>query len=408
LSKVSHRVRKSRVQFLIPQKLFFCTVVWKAVASTHYLVDHPQRMTVGAVELGTVLRVMDTVENRALVKCPSSGWSRHYTGWLPKQQFAWLTVRAKDGTDILKPVLKQRPSIRSSVSRPKVSRIKTSLCAPWNSSSELCPSNSMCRKPRFDLDFREKPVKFYTDNTTSNFGKLECSRTYRKSDASSLTNRTRRTRTSLIELNFKRIDDVARTSGIYLNSRKNFIPLEFKYQTSFADKVNSRSKIISKSSEIEKVSSSISKNVSETNFTGSETKPRSTKRELKESPAWPECRLSISIGSDVKFIPKNNSMPPSNERCDNLTSSKGARENLTTKKQSEFKLAVDELKLKRSITSTSGSGETKLTSRSGEVTEQEYCSRQLEGKITQFKGDTEKSPSTFFRGVGPLDPAADE
>jgi len=78
--------------------------------------DHPKRRIVGSVELGTVLWVMDIVKNRALVACPKLGWNRDVSGWLPDEPFAWLSIRAKDGTDILKDIseLELYTSIRSS------------------------------------------------------------------------------------------------------------------------------------------------------------------------------------------------------------------------------------------------------------------------------------------------------
>merc|ERR1719193_432212 len=108
------------VHFLAPRKRIFYKVVWKALASTHCRVEHPQRKIVGSVELGIVLWVMDIVKNRALVACPKSGWNPDVSGWLPNQPFAWLSLRAKDGTAILKNI--SESELYTSVGLSSVSR----------------------------------------------------------------------------------------------------------------------------------------------------------------------------------------------------------------------------------------------------------------------------------------------
>merc|ERR1719193_1049211 len=156
------------VHFLAPRRRIFYKVVWKALASTHCKMEHPQRKIVGSVELGIVLWVMDIVKNRALVACPKSGWNRDVSGWLPDAPFAWLSIRAKDGTDILKNISESElyTSIRSStLSRSSTkttmyprshSSRSTRMQLPAIRNAARFRSHYPVRKRTIPLNFREK------------------------------------------------------------------------------------------------------------------------------------------------------------------------------------------------------------------------------------------------------------
>jgi len=99
---------KAWVHFLVPLKPIYYKALWRALASTHYKLDHPSRKIVGSVQLGTMLEVMDVIGNRAQVRCPISGWDHHDLGWLPEQAYAWVSIKSKDGRLILHPVEETR------------------------------------------------------------------------------------------------------------------------------------------------------------------------------------------------------------------------------------------------------------------------------------------------------------
>jgi len=150
------------VHFLVPRMQVFYKVLWKALAATHCKIDHPERKVVGSVDFGIVLRIMDVCSNRALVKCPHSGWTRHASGWLPNQEYAWISIRAKDGTSILEEVSNVRPKDRSlsQCSSMRTTKSKASSTVTKNlrrgslSSTTSRPSRSSTRKQAIHLDFR--------------------------------------------------------------------------------------------------------------------------------------------------------------------------------------------------------------------------------------------------------------
>jgi len=234
------------VHFLAPRRQIFYKVVWKALASTHCKMDHVQRKIVGSVELGIVLRVMDIVKNRALVACPKSGWNPDVSGWLPNQPFAWLSLRARDGTDILKNI--SESELYTSVGLSSLSR-SSSKTTMWPQS--YCPRKARMKLPGiYSTEHSRSAQSHYPERKSATHNKLRQSKQTTKlshltpTHAGSIgscrpTTRDTFTTSSLkhsqevfIDLKFKETNENSFT--------KNYIPLNFKIETALSHNVESQ------------------------------------------------------------------------------------------------------------------------------------------------------------------------
>jgi len=245
-NKSSGKYRATLVHFLVPRRQVFYKVLWKALAATHCKIDHPERRVVGCVDFGIVLRIMDISSNRALVKCPKSGWTRHASGWLPNQEYAWISIRAKDGTSILEEVsngrlkdrsLSQCPSVRTTKSKAS-STVTKKLRRESLSSTTSRSSQSLLRKPAVHLDFRwDDPRWKHSQGTASSpilFDSRQRSRPIehpRGSRASFHNFSQKSAHRTFIDLDF------VETRAL---KPKNFTPLNFKWAPANNEKFTSK------------------------------------------------------------------------------------------------------------------------------------------------------------------------
>jgi len=230
---------KTLVHFLLPKRPSFCKVICRALASTHHGINHPQRKIVGTVALGTVLLVMDIEKNRALVACPKSGWNPDKSRWLPKQQFAWLSIQAKDGTQILENLCESRlyTSIRSS-SSTRSSTKRATTCPPMgfscmNGRLSVIPQTEPPRSARKRVihpDFQKKQNTSFSYLSPSRM-RLDRSPTSKHSTVSSYKSKPKHSPRDFIDLEFEETKN---------NSvPQTLIPLNFKVETALSDDLES-------------------------------------------------------------------------------------------------------------------------------------------------------------------------
>jgi len=373
------------VHFLAPRRQFFYKVVWKALASTHCKMDHVQRKIVGSVELGIVLWVMDIVNNRALVACPKSGWNRDVSGWLPNQPFAWLSIRANDGTDILKNISESElyTSVRlSSLSRSssKTTTYPRSYC--WRKAGMKLPviystehfqsahSHYPGRKSATHNKLRQNEQSTKLSHLTpSHVGRIGSCRPITRDTFT--TSSLKHSQKVFIDLKFKETKE---------NSLpKNCIPLNFNIETALSHQVESQVTTSSKSRKNSKDSLTRSKTLSDSYVPEAQTKGQEA-REMEDPNSY-EKRVSVSY-CDGKLNSKN-IISRSSKLCDedillkNATKRKHriSKDNLTalipgSKKEIE---GIESGVGRRSSTEsklTHGSLESKHTSRNKELSDQ--------------------------------------
>jgi len=364
------------VHFLVPRRQVVCKVIWRALASTHREINHPKRKIVGSVDLGIVLWVMDIIKNRALVACPKSGWNRDVSGWIPNQPFAWLSIRAKDGTDILENVSVSELCKTVKSSSLSHSNSRTTTYPLWHTSRstrtelpviqgmELSRSHISTGNPAIHVDFREKQQI---------------------------------THKAFIDLEFEEIKN---------NSMlQNLIPLDLKVETALSEEVDSQVMSSSISGTNSKVSLSRSKTLADSYVPEAETK-RQHADELG-NPNFPEKRASVSW-SDAKQSSKRNSFSRDSKLSEEEISSKS----LTEKKLSiiennlsvlipDSKLEVEEIDMwveRRSLaesTLTSSSFESKYTNRTSELSNRRCVTSDVENVTESTRKKKIKEIETF-------------
>jgi len=302
------------VHFLAPRRRIFYKVVWKALASTHCKMEHPQRKIVGSVELGIVLWVMDIVKNRALVACPKSGWNRDVSGWLPDAPFAWLSIRAKDGTDILKNISEAElyTSIRSSTlsrsstkttmySRSHSSR-STRMQLPAIRNAARFRSHYPVRKRTIPLDFRENKVTTKPSHLSPS--PIQVDRVISRDSTSGkhFTTSQEHSQRVFIDLEFKETKENPMP--------QNYLPLDFKIETAVSDDVDSQIITSLESSANSKISLTRSKTLSDSYIAEVQDRTRGQYAHKPGDSHSPEKRASVSY-SDTKLSSKMDSMSTS-------------------------------------------------------------------------------------------------
>jgi len=385
----------TRVHFLVPRRQAFYKVIWKGLASTHREIDHPERKVVGSVELGITVWVLHIIKNRALVACPHSGWNRDVQGWIPKQQFAWVSIRAKDGTYILESFSGMStsgrstisPSIRTAMSCPLpiVSRNSTRMNVPVVHSSR---SHISLPKPAIQLDFREKSTKENVSCVIPRYSFLSNRRKRNYyttpedySSVSSFTIKSQNTERTFIDLDFEEVKNNSKTDNI---THKHF-----KQGAACSEEVKFQDVTLPLSGTELKVSLSRSKTFSE-KYTPEVDRKYQQTVEWDDSKCF-EIRPSASFSSDVKL----SSSRDSESRLFKLNDGNISPDSSIEKKQSILEknlsvlipdsvLKVKELefltdrKSLRESTLTPISIESKHTNKSSELSEQRCSTAEVE------------------------------
>jgi len=311
-NKSKSRSQTYLVHFLVPRRRIFCKVVWKALASTHCKMDHPQRKIVGSVELGIVLWVVDIVKNRALVACPKTGWNPDVSGWLPDAPFAWLSMRAKDGTDILKNISESElyTSIRSStLSRPSGkkkmyarshSSISTRMQRPAIHNAARSRSHYSGRKLAIPLDFRENKLTTKLSHLTPSPIQVDRVMPCDSTSGEHLTTSSREhSQKVFIDLEFKETKENP--------TPENYIPLDFRLETALADDVDSQIKTSLGSGTNSKISLTRSKTLQDSYIAEVQVRTKGQDAQKPGDSHSPEKRASVSY-SDTKLSSKMDSM----------------------------------------------------------------------------------------------------
>jgi len=390
--KSKSKSSKTLVHFLLPKRPMFCKVICRALASTHYGINNPQRKIVGTVGLGTVLLVMDIVKNRALVACPKSGWRPDESRYLPEQQFAWLSVQAKDGTQMLENLSESRlyTSIRSSSSTRSSTR-RATTCPPLGFScingrlpmiAQTEPPKS-ARKRVIHTDFQKMQNTSFSYMAPSTM-RLDRSPSSKHSTVSSLRSKPKHSPHVFIDMEFEETKN---------NSVPQIIPLNFKVETALSDDLESHVMTPSVSGTNSKVSLTRSKSLIDSYIpevqTDHEPINESGKSSYLEKPA------SVS-DSDAKLKSKRDmsSLPrPSNEEiqseCGNenkesleidlavmIPDSKMQSEELDSRGE---RMSLTESKL------TPISFESKYTSKSSEISYRRYATPEAKWSTPEQK-----------------------
>lgn len=395
---------KTRVHFLLPKRLIFCKVIYRALASTHRKIDHPQRKIVGTVSIGTVLLVMDIAKSRALVACPKSGWNPDKSRWLPKQQFAWLSIQAKDGTKILENLCESLlyTSIRSSSSTLSSTRRATTCPSlGFPSIHGRLPTIPQTEPPRSGKKRAIKPDFPRKQNTTFSHlspspMRMDRSSTPKHSTVSSRMGKSQYSPRGFIDMEFEE----TKKNTV----PQNIIPLNFTVETALSDDLESYAMTSSVSGTNSKVSLTRSKTLIESWRPEVETDHQRVdelgKSNYLEKPA--------SVSDNEAKLKSNrvlSSLPgPSNEEiqseCGN--GNKESLENNLSVMIPNSKMRSEEIESRGeriSLTEsklTPISFESKYTSKSSEVSDRRYATPEVKWSTPEQKMEERQRPTQCY------------
>jgi len=330
------------------------------------------------------------------VRCPTSGWHPHDLGWLPKQPYAWVSIRAKCGRRIVERVQEPRSSLINSNIPKSLFRAGSIVSKQSRYRGRLSRSQFGRGRTMTDPDLLETKMAepFFSSLKPRNpsLGRM-CSKAYPRSVVSSTKTKEGHSR-NFIEHNFNDESKIPRRNKPTKLQHYIHIPMNFTE--------------ISKTEEVKtKELSSVPRNNSKISLTRSKTfsnqfTPRAenkSKSPSLEKGKQNHCRPDHRESNSVKEV------SPRKEKSDQHKLCIGDRrmKSVKCRNQSSLvgrvslilpasKLQTEEAKMCIDSKSSSNtmltptSGESKLKSKSGVQSEQEDDKFKLERKNRRLEG----------------------